>query len=223
MNYRRIYNDLIENRQQNPITEGYSENHHILPRSLGGSNNLDNLVKLSAREHFICHYLLAKIYKKKTFNWYKMNHAFMMMKTESYIQDRYFNSRLYESLRVNFSQVMSFTQQGKNNSNFGNIWIHNLELKKSKLIPKGEIPEGWIKGRKIKFIDKLCSECNNLNYTRFKYCSNECKSLAKKKQVEDVNYKTTKGLKFSVEVRQKMSLKMKEIRKTNKWISRKPL
>ena len=66
MNYRRIYNDLIENRQQNPITEGYSENHHILPRSLGGSNNLDNLVKLSAREHFICHYLLAKIYKKNS-------------------------------------------------------------------------------------------------------------------------------------------------------------
>jgi len=43
-------------------------------------------------------------------------------------------------------------QQGSKNSNYGNCWIHNLELKQNKLIKKtDQIPEGWIKGRKIKF------------------------------------------------------------------------
>lgn len=43
-------------------------------------------------------------------------------------------------------------QQGEKNSQFGTMWIHSLEEKKSKKINKGEvIPEGWLPGRKIKF------------------------------------------------------------------------
>jgi len=46
-------------------------------------------------------------------------------------------------------------QQGKNNSNYGNCWIHSLETKISKSIPKSDLQkwldQGWIKGRKIIF------------------------------------------------------------------------
>lgn len=46
-------------------------------------------------------------------------------------------------------------QQGKNNSQFGKIWIYNLELKLSKKIKKEDFPEleneGWLRGRKMKF------------------------------------------------------------------------
>lgn len=43
-------------------------------------------------------------------------------------------------------------QQGDKNSNYGNMWIHNLSLKQNKLVKKTDpIPKGWIKGRKIKF------------------------------------------------------------------------
>jgi uncharacterized cupin superfamily protein len=46
-------------------------------------------------------------------------------------------------------------QVGKNNSQFGTIWIYNLELKLSKTIKKEELPEyvslGWLKGRKMNF------------------------------------------------------------------------
>jgi len=46
----------------------------------------------------------------------------------------------------------SESQKGIKNSNYGNMWIHNLSLKQNKLIKKTDsIPEGWIKGRKIKF------------------------------------------------------------------------
>ncbi len=41
-------------------------------------------------------------------------------------------------------------QQGANNSNFGKMWISNLELGESKTHPKNDpIPSGWVKGRKF--------------------------------------------------------------------------
>ncbi len=46
-------------------------------------------------------------------------------------------------------------QQGEKNSQFGKIWIYNLELKLSKVIKKEELPNyesaGWIKGRRMNF------------------------------------------------------------------------
>lgn len=47
------------------VTDGYVERHHIVPKSLGGSNRKDNLVKLTAREHFVCHWLLTKMTEGK--------------------------------------------------------------------------------------------------------------------------------------------------------------
>ena len=40
--------------------DGYSERHHVVPRSLGGSNAKSNIVRLTYREHFLAHWLLTK-------------------------------------------------------------------------------------------------------------------------------------------------------------------
>lgn len=61
MNYQRIYCDLIEFRKAN-APDGYCEKHHAVPRSLGGDNSKSNIVKMTAREYFIAHKLLAKIH-----------------------------------------------------------------------------------------------------------------------------------------------------------------
>jgi hypothetical protein len=50
----------MENRKKG---ETYYETHHIQPESLGGSNDKSNLVLLTAREHYIAHFLLYKHYK----------------------------------------------------------------------------------------------------------------------------------------------------------------
>ncbi|QQM13967.1 homing endonuclease [Acinetobacter phage Morttis] len=60
MNYSRIYDQLIS-RAVSRNLEGYGEWHHILPRSLGGSDERENLVFLTPREHFIAHKLLYAI------------------------------------------------------------------------------------------------------------------------------------------------------------------
>ena len=76
----------------------YYESHHIIPRALDPElvNDLNNIVLLTAREHFICHCLLVKMLTGQSK--YKMQAALIMMcgtKTEV----RYKNSRLYELLR----------------------------------------------------------------------------------------------------------------------------
>jgi hypothetical protein len=77
MNYKKIYDQLIEKRKKE-IPEGYKENHHIIPECMGGSDDKENMVYLSAREHFIAHWLLAKIYDG-TYYGYKLASAFQLM------------------------------------------------------------------------------------------------------------------------------------------------
>jgi len=65
MNYNAIYNDIIERaKSENRIKheKHYNENHHIIPRCVGGTDDKENIVLLTAREHYICHKLLTYIY-----------------------------------------------------------------------------------------------------------------------------------------------------------------
>lgn len=177
MDYKKIYCSIIEHRRKCPPA-GYVEKHHVIPKSLGGNDSKENVVKLTAREHFLCHYLLAKMYSKESSEWYKMNHAFMMMKSTSATQKRYFNSKLYESLKSNMSDVMSESQKGNKNSQYGKRWIHSLELQKSIKIPKHDpLPDNWKEGRRVNWgLDKTCPQCGKKFLKSLKkYCSYECK------------------------------------------------
>ena len=42
MNYQKHYDTLIA-RGQRTLIHGYRENHHIIPKCMGGSNNKENL------------------------------------------------------------------------------------------------------------------------------------------------------------------------------------
>lgn len=64
VNYQKIYDRLIVGARKTPF-HGYTERHHIVPKCLGGLNVPENLVRLSAREHFVAHLLLAKIHGDK--------------------------------------------------------------------------------------------------------------------------------------------------------------
>jgi len=101
MNYQRIYNELITNRQNNALLkETYTEKHHIIPKSHGGSNDKSNLVRLSAREHFVAHWLLWRIYRDSS-----MALAFSSFRGYRNIKG-YFNSYGFEEARKAHSEVM---------------------------------------------------------------------------------------------------------------------
>ena len=103
--YTRIYNNIVEQANSRTIT-GYTETHHILPKSLGGSNNKDNLVVLTAREHFICHRLLTKMTQGTAKK--KMHYAVVMMLVQNQNQQRNFKitSRTYEIIRKECNKSM---------------------------------------------------------------------------------------------------------------------
>jgi hypothetical protein len=99
MNYQLCYTNLTESRRlrglDKDLLDGYYEVHHILPRSLGGSNDESNLVLLTAREHFIAHQLLTKFTTGSARR--KMLHALARM---AWLKDkRKLKSRQYEVCR----------------------------------------------------------------------------------------------------------------------------
>lgn len=74
MNYLKVYYSIIY-KARNLERDGYLELHHIIPRSIFGEgllnqngilgvNHDDNLVYLSAREHFVAHWLLHRAFPK---------------------------------------------------------------------------------------------------------------------------------------------------------------
>jgi hypothetical protein len=109
--YLNRYIKFITVAKKSVVSDKYVESHHILPQSMGGLNNDDNLVKLSARQHYLAHWMLWKAYKSK-----EMTFAFFSMSNQSnQYQGRNcrINSRIYENLRNEFSTLLSKTAEDK--------------------------------------------------------------------------------------------------------------
>lgn len=121
MNKYEKWYQLITSRGQTRQLDSYTEKHHILPESLGGLDTPENLTTLTAREHFICHWLLTKIYKDGEAHW-KMLNAIRIMRAENKNQQRYktkITSRVYSNLKEEYSRLQSERVRGENNPMFG--------------------------------------------------------------------------------------------------------
>ncbi len=95
--YKSWYDSIIQKAKVRNLS-GYREKHHILPRCLGGKDTKTNLVKLTAREHFIVHMLLCKFTKGQAKR--SMLYAFKCMcyyKKDG--RDYKINSRIAQKLR----------------------------------------------------------------------------------------------------------------------------
>ena len=62
MNYSEIYQQLMNRAVGRSRGERFYERHHVVPRCMGGGNDLSNLVFLTPEEHFVAHQLLTKIH-----------------------------------------------------------------------------------------------------------------------------------------------------------------
>ena len=117
--YNKWYNQIVANGKHEKLPE--HELHHVLPRSLGGTDDKNNLVYITTREHFICHWLLTKIYPTGEEHW-KMLNALRMMRAENKNQHRYdtkITSRVYAKLKEEYSKLQSERNRGANNPFFG--------------------------------------------------------------------------------------------------------
>ena len=131
MNYLSIYNKIItraqsQNRKRVRRSHKkfvYYENHHIIPKCVGGSDDSHNRILLTAREHFVAHQLLVKIYP----NEYKLVFALRLMCANSN-KNHVRNNREYEWIKKAISNATSIIQKGKHGKGYKFPKGHTLSI-----------------------------------------------------------------------------------------------
>lgn len=136
MDYLKIYSTLCEHGKKSRELD-YSEVHHITPRCLGGTDDSENLTRLTYREHYIAHWLLTKIHKYEP----KIQYAFLCMLRDPR-GHRTLTSRMVDTIKRNYSDFKRWhtkivnpmdslearkkisDHMKKNNPNKGGAWNH---------------------------------------------------------------------------------------------------
>lgn len=101
--YNRWYDSLVQKAKSadRSYNSTIHENHHIVPRCFGGSDDRDNLVILTHREHFIAHRLLVKMHRGR--KKHKMAWALSLISSKH----RHKNSRHFETARKELSKALT--------------------------------------------------------------------------------------------------------------------
>lgn len=114
MDYLKHYDKLVSRAKARILESGvYRERHHIIPRSEGGLDEDANLVYLTAREHFIAHWLLYRAnphIPSRAYSFWRMCNGKGKVSTEDWIV---IPSRAYEEGKLAFSRTISKTLTGK--------------------------------------------------------------------------------------------------------------
>lgn len=136
MNYSRIYENLIFSAKNRKKPKCYCEKHHIVPKSMGGDDSKENLVILTAREHFLAHWLLKKIYNNK-----ETIYAFHAMTKPVGNNRQRYTSHSFKYAREAMAKWMKenragekhplFGKKGKENPNFGSKRTNETRKKQS--------------------------------------------------------------------------------------------
>ena len=205
MNYQKHYNELI-NRAKNRLLETYTENHHIIPKCMNGSNDIENIVALTPEEHYVAHQLLVKIYPGN----HKLIYAAHMMTIGGSTHLR--NNKLYGWLRKKWNEEIKGNTNAKG-------YIHTKEARKR--MSKSKKGKTWdeiygIKGAKLKKEKTSNSMKGNKNVL-------DCKHSKEIKQRQSESMKGEKnpmyGKKHSKESKRKNSNSHKGLNLGSKWIN----
>lgn len=122
MNYDEFIQNILRQRGRNITDNIYKEKHHIIPKCMNGSDDINNIIELSAKEHFIAHKLLAKKYPHNN----KIIYAWWIMAYKN--KGKYkCTPEEYAEAKNAYSKAKSKAMSGKNNPMYG---------KKGKLSPR---------------------------------------------------------------------------------------
>jgi len=144
MDYQKVYNQIIERGRVREVIspiDGYKEKHHIVPRCLNGKDTKENIVELTGREHFICHWLLHRLYPDSR----KLAYAFYAMTC--------FSNNSYQHRYTPSSRAISEAKEAASKSKKGVSYEEKLGTERASILKayqsksrKGRKP--WNKGQK---------------------------------------------------------------------------
>lgn len=96
--YTRIYFNIINRAKVQKRIKSknvYYEKHHIIPKCLNGTDDKENLILLTSREHYLCHWLLCKMHDDR-----KLLFAFSQFQRKFLPYDRILSSKQYEIAKL---------------------------------------------------------------------------------------------------------------------------
>ncbi len=146
--YENWYNQITSNGKK--YRKPGLERHHIVPRSLGGTDDIENITFITPRAHFVCHWLLIKIHPAGEEHW-KMLNALRMMRAENPNQKRYntkITSRVYAKLKEEYALLQSEKYKGSGNGFYGKRHTEEVKQRISEA-NKGRIQPPEEKDRQI--------------------------------------------------------------------------
>lgn len=168
----------------------YGEVHHIVPKSEGGSDEPDNLVKLTAREHYVAHLLLARIYNDE-----KMWLAVLLMSSAR--KNYRVNSRMYAKSKIEASKIISKRQLGRK---------HSIETRNK--ISQSNKGKQISKQSRQKISKSLIG---HIPWNKNKKSPSPSKETRCKMSIAHMGIQPNKGRKWSDEYKRKMSESLKQL------------
>lgn len=180
--YTKWYCNIIDRallrastRSEAKIKLGYTEGHHILPKcfKLGGENDKSNIAYLSAKEHFIVHRLLTKMFSNTKYTC-QMENAISKFLSNNRYQNRILTSSQYDICR----KYAAKSQSSK-------IVSDETKLKQS-IIRKGK--PTWNKG-KTGLKSNPCSSERAKNISESRKLTLKLKCIYCNKETDPGNYK----------------------------------
>jgi len=194
MDYKKIHDNLIE-RGKNRKLDGYVEKHHIIPKCMNGTNEPNNLVELTAREHFLVHWLLHEMHPENS----DLRYAFWSMCRNSDNQKRYKpSSRVYEYAKHKMLEIwQKFKPSDKQINSIkesltGTKWYHKPDGTNLRAFPNDPkiIEEGWLQGRfGGKSISKKANKAKEKKYEGMKLPSTSNKRCS----IDGVEFESAKA------------------------------
>jgi hypothetical protein len=193
--YTKWYFSIIENAR-NKTYDDYTETHHIIPKSLNGSNESTNLVVLSYREHFILHMLLPKMIDNPEQK-RKMYYALSMMRRKTNLVK--INSKYFDIIKKSL-KIATLGRKLKEETKEKLRIVHKLQLEDELYLSK------WKSG--IAKRSKPTKEQNKRKIESHKKSIYEKYGVINISQIPEVKEKIRKKLKtriFSDEHKRKIS------------------
>lgn len=158
-NYKNYTNFLL-----NAILDNaYTNIHHIIPKSAGGTDDPDNLIRLTPAQHAYAHYLFDREYGTNTFQIFAHRLGIKDLDNVTYedclpynIIDRERALHVSEAQKESWKdeeksairrQRMAEAKLGKVNVCFNRVWINDGETRRR--VYEDDIPEGWNRGYKL--------------------------------------------------------------------------
>jgi hypothetical protein len=197
MDYKKIYSALCIKSFNRIHTEEIYEKHHIIPKCMGGSDNVDNIAILTPKEHFIAHKLLCEIYPDNP----KLSYAlWAMMNLNNKYQNRNYtiSSREYDRLRHTYIKLQSSPKSEIHKNKISKSWTE--ERRKNASIRLTEYNKNRIHPLKGKHHSELTKQKIRIANTGYKH------SDETKKKLSMINA----GRTHTDETKQKMSLSAKK-------------